>query len=1171
MMSRRLSVLLAAGCAMLLTACGGEGTPTGGNPPSARTGSLTVSFAGLPNGASGSVTVTGPSAYSRTVTSAETITGLPEGQYTVAALEATSGQDRFAPAPASQTIAVTRGATATAAVTYSVASGSIALTIEGLPSGSTAAVTVTGPNSFTRAVTTSSTLGGLAPGDYTISAAAVQANGHGYAPATAERRVRIEPSLTAIPAAMTYEIATGAITAVIAGLPGGMSPTATLTGPGSFSRSVSSGETLTNLAPGTYTITATPVSVGPDQYRVDTPVQIQLTPSETPKMATVQYALASGRLSITISGLPSGTSGNVRVTGPGNYSRAVTINETLQGLAPGRYRITPNDVTTGGVTYGVASGASDVDVTASPAPLSVALTYSITRGSLALVINGLPQSIPAAVTVTGPDNFTTTVATTSTLNALKPGSYTVAAANVTAGVHIYATTSGSQTVTIGASATPAQALISYGLASGLVSLTVNGLPANVFASITVTGPGGYSRPVSGSTLLTGLTPGAYTVAAQLAQSGNAFWSPNPASQVINVAPSTSALQATITYQTANGGLNVNITGLPSGANAAVTITGPNNFSTTLTGSQTLSGLLSGGYTVTAAAVTAGGSTYTVTPATQTAVVGGGVTSSINVAYAQSAGPPPPPVPLNLLIEGMHVQQTVQNSAGTVPLVAGRDGLLRVFVKATASNAASPTVRVRLYAGTTLQSTLTINAPASSVPTSPNQGLLSGTWNVVIPGSLMQPGLKVLADVDPGNAVTESSEGDNSFPTSGSALAMDVRAIPAFDIRFVPVTQTVNGTTGNVTSINMAQYLTMATKVFPLGTVNADVRAPFSTSAPVLQDEDGNNAWGQILSEINALRTADGSTKYYAGIVKVGYFSGIAGLGYVPGRATLNWDDLPSASEVLAHELGHNFGRFHAPCGGAGGPDPNFPYAGGTIGVYGYDQGANSLKAPSLTDLMGYCSDNWVSDYTYTAVFNHRIANPVVAAARVLASSTPRPGLLIWGRVQNGQVILEPAFEVTAAPSLPTRPGKHRLEALGALGETLLSLSFDGESVADSKDPTAQHFAFVVPMERMKNTMPTRLRVVGPRSTVERRSQGALEAAVAGEAQQEGPRRLRVKWADRDVQGALVRDARTGEILTFVRGASEVALTTAATELDVTWSDGVRSTRSRVRVGRPELR
>jgi glucose/arabinose dehydrogenase len=87
---------------------------------------------------------------------------------------------------------------------------------------------------------------------------------------------------------------------------------------------------------------------------------------------------------------------------------------------------------------------------------------------------------------------------------------------------------------------------------------------------------------------------------------------------------------------ATGSLQVSTSGLPAGLNAAVRVTGPNNFSQDLTGTRTLSALAPGSYSVAASSVTLGGTTYTPTPAAQSAVVTAGASVTASVAYAGSA-------------------------------------------------------------------------------------------------------------------------------------------------------------------------------------------------------------------------------------------------------------------------------------------------------------------------------------------------------------------------------------------------------------------------------------------------------------------------------------------------------------------------------------------------------
>lgn len=91
-----------------------------------------------------------------------------------------------------------------------------------------------------------------------------------------------------------------------------------------------------------------------------------------------------------------------------------------------------------------------------------------------------------------------------------------------------------------------------------------------------------------------------------------------------------------TPSTATGTLDVVIGNLPSGANAAVQVTGPGNFTQDLTQSKTLSGLAAGTYNVSASNVVIGNATYIPAPASQGVAVAAGASVSATVTYASSA-------------------------------------------------------------------------------------------------------------------------------------------------------------------------------------------------------------------------------------------------------------------------------------------------------------------------------------------------------------------------------------------------------------------------------------------------------------------------------------------------------------------------------------------------------
>ncbi|HEU4682004.1 MAG TPA: hypothetical protein VFS51_09675, partial [Gemmatimonadales bacterium] len=104
--------------------------------------------------------------------------------------------------------------------------------------------------------------------------------------------------------------------------------------------------------------------------------------------------------------------------------------------------------------------------------------------------------------------------------------------------------------------------------------------------------------------------------------------------------------------------------MPTGTDAAVSISGPEAYSRFVTVTQTLTGLKSGTYTTAAQdVVAAGGTLYTASPASQDAPVAAGTTAPVNVTYS-----PPSSGDLNLRIDGMYLTQSTQTYTGAVPLV-----------------------------------------------------------------------------------------------------------------------------------------------------------------------------------------------------------------------------------------------------------------------------------------------------------------------------------------------------------------------------------------------------------------------------------------------------------------------------------------------------------------------
>lgn len=769
-------------------------------------------------------------------------------------------------------------------------------------------------------------------------------------------------------------------------------------------------------------------------------------------------------------------------------------------------------------------------------------------GALVVQVAGLPAGASAAVTATGPDGVARAITATDTLTDLPPGDYAIAAQGVTTRGSVYTASPTATTARVVAGPTAAQAAVAYALTTGSLTIEAIGLGAGARATFIVSG-NALSYTVAAGDTLAGLPAGRYTVAAMPVTTPADSWAPEALGQEVEVVVSPVPARATVRFALTTGRIALGVRDLPAALGAAVTVTGPNNYSHKIDGAATITGLVPGRYTIAAAGGMVSGEAWIGQPASQQVdVVAGSQPAMANVRFM-------PRPPLDLAVAGVTVVQAVQRADNSVPLVADRPAMLRVFAQASEPNAVRPRVRVRWYVDGALRETLTLDAPNGAVPTERNDAELFSSWNATIPAALMRPGASVLVDVDPAAEIRESDETNNVYPAT-AALPLDVRAVPPLRIRFVPIAMTTAGTTGGVAPDNVGRFLDMTLRVMPVGSVEPTVSEPFLTSAAALQPNDGNGAWGQILSELRAARAAESATDTWYGVVRAPYTSGVAGMGYIGHPAAMGWDYLPSGSNVTAHELGHTWGRFHAPCGSVAGADSQYPYVGGFTGHWGLDLVSLRLRGKFSTDLMGYCNDPWISDYTWSGVLAFREARgrsetSAGSAGSVVSAGGEQPGLLVWGRVTAaGETILEPAFAVRARPALPARAGAIRVRGLAADGTELLSLAFDPTPVGEGGGGS---FAFVVPMDEAQQARLATLRLTGPRG--ERRASARASRAEAVAERTPGGGR-RVRWDAAAHPAALIRDPATGRVLGVARGG--VARLPNRGRLELTLSDGVRS-------------
>ena len=273
---------------------------------------------------------------------------------------------------------------------------------------------------------------------------------------------------------------------------------------------------------------------------------------------------------------------------------------------------------------------------------------------------------------------------------------------------------------------------------------------------------------------------------------------------------------------------------------------------------------------------------------------------------------------DLTVSSLEFTQAVQTSTNSVPLVAGRPAVLRIYPH---------TNTIDLIQGVSVAITATRNgqplagspltAGPGNVVVNPARSDINSSFNVRLPSEWLSGVVALQITIDPSNAIEEKDETNNTYSTS-----LTFNSVPDLNVTVVPINHYVDM---EYTGPSQYSYIeSMLMKTYPVKAVHITRHANYNFDGSLI-DFSG---WNTLLDRILNLRYAESAppNQFYYGLIPVEnsghtwlmYGSGYQGNGEVGGRGAIG---LASSSNyhidggvLAAHEIGHNLSRLHSPCG-----------------------------------------------------------------------------------------------------------------------------------------------------------------------------------------------------------------------------------------------------------------
>ncbi|NJM39822.1 MAG: BACON domain-containing protein [Anaerolineae bacterium] len=406
------------------------------------------------------------------------------------------------------------------------------------------------------------------------------------------------------------------------------------------------------------------------------------------------------------------------------------------------------------------------------------------------------------------------------------------------------------------------------------------------------------------------------------------------------------------------------------------------------------------------------------------------------------------------VTGIEVTQGIQNLDNDVPMVEGRQTVVRAYIKAEEAGRQTElldrdAVVLWMYDANTGFSIGPPLLPSNIGPMSlgatdfPRFSMQDSPY-FIIPNEYAKGKIKFYLSMNLPH-LKNCREQDAS--PNDCTQQVEFGAVPDLEIHLIPITWQRN-------QFPFTQHQPTQTD---LAGVAAEIKATLPVANVNWSIQNGQFVYGNLDNErprtindfaivnimvalIKALDGCDATCKTFYYGVMVDPPGGNIGAGAASSGVASGYYIPSLPYPIASHEIGHLAERLHSPCGVKNYLDTSYPFPHGRIedilkpdkytrGYFGLDMRTMRILHPDIGDLMGYCHPTWPSAYTYTGIrdfLTSRLQPKQIEQRSAVNPQAPitQTVMIVTGITASAQntATLAPVYVITSAlsPSAPSQ-------------------------------------------------------------------------------------------------------------------------------------------------------